>query len=126
MSAIKEDRKYTKTHEWVLDNGDGSFRMGITDNAQEQLGDMVFVELPEIGTTIEAGENACVVESVKAASDVYAPASLEVVAVNENLEDSPEFVNSDCYEDGYLFDFKAENIGDLLSASEYQDFLENE
>jgi glycine cleavage system H protein len=126
MSVIKEDRKYTKTHEWVLDNGDGTFTMGITDNAQEQLGDMVFVELPEVGAIIEAEETVGVVESVKAASDIYAPTNLEVISINENLEDSPEFINSNCYDDGYLFNFKAEHIDNLLSATQYQDFLENE
>lgn len=126
MSEIREDRKYTKTHEWVLDNGDGTFKMGITDNAQEQLGDMVFVESPEIGSNFSSGDSVGVVESVKAASDIYAPCDLEVISVNTNLEDSPELINSHPYDDGYLFDFKAENIDNLLSAIEYQEFLENE
>ena len=126
MSDIREDRKYTKTHEWVLDNLDGTYKMGITDNAQEQLGDMVFVELPSVGDSVDAGDNICVVESVKAASDVYAPVNLEVVAVNEKLEDEPELINSSSFDDGYLFDFTADNIDDLLSAKEYQELVDNE
>lgn len=126
MSEIREDRKYTKTHEWVMDNGDGTFKMGITDNAQEQLGDMVFVELPSVGDETSAGDNICVVESVKAASDVYSPANLEVISVNETLEDEPELVNSSCFDDGYLFDFKADSVDDLLSPEQYQDLIDSE
>jgi glycine cleavage system H protein len=126
MSEIREDRKYTKTHEWVMENGDGTFKMGITDNAQEQLGDMVFVELPSAGDSVNTADNICVVESVKAASDVYSPTEIEVISVNEKLEDEPELVNSDCYGDGYLFDFKAESVDDLLTAAEYQELADNE
>ena len=126
MSEINQDYFYTKSHEWVKDNGDGTWTLGISDNAQEQLGDMVFVELPEVGTEFEAESEMCVVESVKAASDVYAPISLEIVEVNSELEDNPELINSDCYATGWLIKFKADNIDELMDADTYQEFLDNE
>ena len=109
-----------------MENTDGSFRMGITDNAQEQLGDMVFVELPSVGDEINTGDAIAVVESVKAASDVYSPADLEIIGVNESLEDEPELLNSSCFDDGYLFDFRTDNIEGLLDASEYQAIIDSE
>ncbi len=126
MSDIREDLSYTQTHEWVRDNGDGTYDFGITDNAQQQLGDMVYVELPSVGDSVGKGDSFCTVESVKAASDVYAPTDLEIVAINENLEDSPELINESCYNDGYLLTFKADGIDDLLSADVYQELLDNE
>lgn len=126
MSSIREDLSYTNTHEWVRDNGDGTYDFGITDNAQEQLGDMVYVELPSVGDSISAGDSFCTVESVKAASDVYAPCDLEVVAINENLEDAPELINENPYDEGYLLTFKADDIAGLLSADAYQEVLDNE
>ena len=124
MSEVRDDRQYTQTHEWILDNGDGTYTMGVTDHAQALLGDMVFVELPVAGDEASQEDEFCVVESVKAASGVYAPADLEVVEVNEALDDEPELVNSSCYDDGWLVKFKAENIEDLMSAQDYTETLD--
>ena len=124
MSEVRDDRQYTQTQEWILDNGDGTYTMGVTDHAQALLGDMVFVELPVAGDEASQEDEFCVVESVKAASGVYAPADLEVVEVNEALDDAPELVNSSCYDDGWLVKFKAENIEDLMSAQDYTETLD--
>ena len=124
MSEVRDDRQYTQTHEWILDNGDGTYTMGVTDHAQELLGDMVFVELPGAGDEASQEDEFCVVESVKAASGVYAPADLEVIEANEALDDEPELVNSSCYDDGWLVKFKAENIEDLMSAQDYTETLD--
>ncbi|MDX1656852.1 MAG: glycine cleavage system protein GcvH [Candidatus Competibacteraceae bacterium] len=107
MSHIPTELKYTQSHEWVRDNGDGTVTVGITDHAQQQLGDLVFVEAPETGRTLEAGEACAVVESVKAASDVYAPVAGEVVDSNQALADSPELINSDPYGEGWIYRIKA-------------------
>ena len=123
MSNTPADLKYTRTHEWVLVDGD-TITLGISDFAQEQLGDVVFVELPEVGAEIIAGDSIAVVESVKAASDIYAPATGTVLAVNEALEDSPELVNSDPYEDGWFLRLQVHNTGelsDLMDADSYID-----
>lgn len=103
MSNIPDDLKYTKTHEWLRFNDDGTVTVGVTDHAQEQLGDMVFIEIPEVGRTLAAAEECAVVESVKAASDVYSPAAGEIVEVNEALADSPQLINQDPYGEGWLF-----------------------
>ena len=124
MSEVRDDRQYTETHEWILDNGDGTYTMGVTDHAQSQLGDMVFIELPGEGDEASKEDEFCVVESVKAASGVYAPADLEVVAVNEVLEDEPELVNSSCYDDGWLVTFKADDLDGLMDADTYADTLD--
>ncbi len=124
MSEVRDDRQYTETHEWILDNGDGTYTMGVTDHAQSQLGDMVFIELPGEGDEASKEDEFCVVESVKAASGVYAPADLEVVAVNEALEDEPELVNSSCYDDGWLVTFKADDLDGLMDADTYADTLD--
>ncbi len=126
MNEIRGDRRYTKTHEWVLDNGDGSFALGITDYAQESLGDLVFVELPVEGDSAVAASPLCVVESVKSASDVHAPVDLEVLEINQALDSDPELVNSDCYNEGWLVKFNADSIDSLMNAASYQDFLESE
>lgn len=97
MSDIPSELKYVASHEWVRDEGDGTVTIGVTDFAQEQLGDVVFVELPEVGTTYGAEDEFGVIESVKAASDLYAPVSGEVIEVNDDLDDDPELVNSDPY-----------------------------
>ena len=102
MNEIRGDRHYTKTHEWVVDNGDGSFTLGITDYAQESLGDLVFVELPVEGDSAAAASPLCVVESVKSASDVHAPVDLEVFEINQALDSDPELVNTDCYNGYYI------------------------
>lgn len=122
MSNIPSELKYASSHEWVRDEGDGTFTVGISEHAQELLGDMVFVELPEVGEEVDAGEDCAVAESVKAASDIYAPISGEIVAINEDLEDAPETVNNDPYGDGWLFRIKASDeseLENLLDAEGY-------
>lgn len=129
MSNVPSDLKYTKSHEWVRDNGDGTVTVGVTDHAQELLGDLVFVETPEAGTNLAAEDACAVVESVKAASDVYAPLAGEVVAGNEALADSPEVVNNDAYGEGWLFKLRPANAGDLdglMDADAYNQLLEDE
>lgn len=103
MSEIPSDLRYASTHEWVEDEGDGVVRVGISDHAQDLLGDMVYVEVPETGRQVAPGEECAVVESVKAASDVYSPVAGEIVEINELLEDSPDLVNKDPYGEGWLF-----------------------
>jgi glycine cleavage system H protein len=129
MSNVPADLKYTKSHEWVKVLGDGSILVGVTDHAQDLLGDMVYVEVPEAGRTLEAEEACAVVESVKAASDVYSPVAGEVVEGNEALADAPERVNSDPYGDGWLMKLKPANAADLeqlMDAAAYQAHLEAE
>ncbi|MGR5488406.1 glycine cleavage system protein GcvH, partial [Vibrio alfacsensis] len=98
--------KFSDSHEWVRDNGDGTVTIGISEHAQEMLGDVVFVDLPEVEDEIEAGESFSLVESVKAASDIYAPVSGEIVEINEELEDSPELINEESYEGGWIVKVK--------------------
>ena len=120
MSNVPTELKYTKSHEWVAIDGDTA-TVGITDHAQDLLGDMVFIELPEVGDSLEADKECAVVESVKAASDVYSPLSGEVVAINESLADSPETVNSDPY-GAWLFKVKMSNAAEadgMLDAAAY-------
>lgn len=122
MSNVPATLKYAASHEWVLLNADGTVTIGITDHAQEALGDLVFVELPEVGATFEAEKEIAVVESVKAAADVYAPIAGEVVEVNQAVVDAPESVNQDAYA-AWLFKMKPANVGDLdklLDAAGYQ------
>jgi len=129
MSNVPAELRYTKDHEWLRREDDGSVTVGITDHAQEQLGDLVFVELPEVGASCDAGAECCVVESVKAASDVYCPIAGEVSAVNESLADSPEAINTDAYGEGWLFRLTptdAAAIDALLDAEAYQALLEAE
>lgn len=122
MSKLPDDLKYAKSHEWAKLEESGLVRIGITDFAQEQLGDVVFVELPEIGRKVKAGEACAVVESVKAASDIYSPVSGEIVAVNETVGATPEAINQDAY-DTWLFRIKADSLTGfdaLLNAEEYR------
>ena len=129
MSNIPVELKYSKTHEWARMNDDGSITVGISDSAQDQLGDMVFVEVPEVGQSVEAGEACAVVESVKAASDVYAPLAGEILEVNDGLADSPETVNQDAYGEGWLFRLQPGNAGALdsmMDSEAYAAFLEAE
>lgn len=119
--SIPTDLKYTKSHEWLKQEADGTVTVGITDHAQEALGDIVFLELPDLGRTVRAGEECAVVESVKAASDIYAPISGEIVARNDAAIDAPESVNQDAYS-AWLFKLKPGNpgeIGTLLDAAAY-------
>lgn len=121
MSNIPADLKYTESHEWVRAEADGTVTVGITEFAQDALGDIVFVELPKVGNTYTAGDDAAVVESVKAASDIYAPVSGEVVAVNDAVTASPESINADAY-GAWLFKIKpsdANAINGLLDAAAY-------
>jgi glycine cleavage system H protein len=121
MSNVPATLKYTESHEWVRVEADGTVTIGITDHAQEALGDLVFLELPEVGKTYAAGQELCVVESVKAAADVYAPIAGEVTAVNQNAADAPESVNQDAYA-AWLFKLKPANAADvdaLLDAAAY-------
>jgi glycine cleavage system H protein len=129
MSNIPVELKYAKSHEWARTNDDGSVTVGISDTAQDQLGDMVFIEVPEVGQTVIAAEACAVVESVKAASDVYAPLGGEIVEVNENLADSPETVNNDAYGEGWIFRLQpsdAGELGALMDADAYETFLASE
>jgi glycine cleavage system H protein len=126
-SNVPADLRYTKTHEWVKSLPDGSVVIGITDHAQHALGDIVFAEAPEAGRTVAAGEACAVVESVKAASDVYSPIAGEVLEGNGGLGDAPEKINADPYGDGWLFKLKPANaadVGAMLDASTYAKFLE--
>ncbi|MFT4938898.1 MAG: glycine cleavage system H protein [Paraglaciecola sp.] len=129
MSNIPAELRYASTHEWVRPEGDGTFTIGISEHAQELLGDMVFIELPDVGAEVSAGDDIAVAESVKAASDVYAPISGEVISINEDLENTPELVNSDPYGDGWLFRIKAEDpaeIEALLDAEGYENSIDEE
>ncbi|OZG71418.1 glycine cleavage system protein H [Hahella sp. CCB-MM4] len=123
MSNIPGELKYTSTHEWVRLEEDGTVTIGVTDHAQDLLGDVVFVELPEVGSNLAAAEEAGVVESVKAASDIYAPIAGEVVEINDALQETPELVNSDPYNDGWFFRLKVEDkseLDGLMSSVEYK------
>lgn len=129
MANIPSELKYTKTHEWARREDDGSVTVGITDHAQDLLGDLVYIELPEVGSSFTDAEECAVIESVKAASDIYCPVAGEVVAVNEELADAPETVNNDAYGDGWLFRVQPADdgaVGELMDASEYQEMAEEE
>lgn len=129
MSDIPGDLKFLKSHEWARLEDNGHVTVGISDHAQSALGDLVYVELPAVGDVIEAGNGAAVVESVKAASDVYAPVSGTVVAVNEALSDKPETINQDAYGEGWMFVLKPSDPGQLdalLSPDDYAEQLDNE
>jgi len=123
MSNVPAELRYTKTHEWVRALPDGTLEIGITDHAQHALGDLVFVEVPETGRTLTLGEPFAVVESVKAASDVYSPVAGEVIATNSELGTTPEVINTDAYGAGWLMRIKPSDAGalsKLLSASDYE------
>jgi glycine cleavage system H protein len=123
MSNTPSELKYARSHEWARLEEDGTITVGITEHAQDALGDVVYIEVPTVGDNIAGGDQAGVVESVKAASDIYSPLSGEVLAVNESLEDEPELVNSDPYNDGWFFRLQPEDLSELeglMSADEYQ------
>ena len=113
MSETPPDLKYIETHQWARAADDGTATVGITDFAQDQLGDVVYVGVPEVGATVNGGEEAGVAESVKSASDVFSPVTGEVIEVNEALEDEPELVNEDPYGDGWLFKVRLKDLGEL-------------
>jgi len=123
--SIPEDLSYTKEHEW-LRIADGEATVGVTAFAAESLGDVVFVQLPEVGETITVGETCGEIESTKSVSELYAPASGEVTAVNENIEDSPELVNSDPYGAAWLFTVRSDSFGELLDAAAYAELTGNQ
>ena len=126
MNELPGDLLYTNEHEWLRQEADGSVTVGITEHAATALGDLVYVELPEVGQDCEAGGEMAVVESVKAASDVYAPVSGSVVAVNEDLADEPEKINADPYGDGWIVRLEGVDLddGELMSPDEYQQLLD--
>ena len=129
MSEVPVELGYAATHEWAKQDEEGLIVIGISDHAQDALGDIVYVELPEVGQQIVVGEEAGVVESVKAASDIYAPVSGAVAEINDALEDSPETVNQDPYGDGWFFKLKVTDereLDDLLDAEAYQELCESE
>jgi glycine cleavage system H protein len=129
MSNIPSDLRYTKSHEWLKANSDGTVTVGITHHAQELMGDMVYVDLPQSGVAVTAGKECGVVESVKAASDVYAPVSGVIAEANARLADAPETVNKDCYGAGWMFRIKPSNPADLnglLDAKAYEALVASE
>lgn len=115
MANVNPDLKYAATHEWAKSVGDDTVEVGISDYAQESLGDVVYVELPEVGSQVTAGQECCAVESVKAASDIYAPVAGEIIAVNEALDDEPELLNQSPYEQGWIFRIKATDLSQVDS-----------
>tara|TARA_B100001250_G_scaffold304673_1_gene266547 strand:+ start:34 stop:420 length:387 start_codon:yes stop_codon:yes gene_type:complete len=128
MADIPDNLKFLESHEWAREEDDGSVTVGISDHAQGLLGDIVFVELPEVGSEVNKQDDVAVVESVKAASDVYTPLSGEVLEVNEMLADKPEVINSSPYEDGWFFKIKPNNIeelSELLDNEAYQELSED-
>jgi glycine cleavage system H protein len=127
MSNIPAELRYTESHEWVNADADGNAKIGITDHAQQELGDLVFVELPAVGDEIGQGDPCAVVESVKAASDIYTPVSGRVIAVNEDLDGDPAIINTDPYDDGWLFEvelFDSEELESLKDAEAYEESLQ--
>ena len=127
MSNIPTELKYASSHEWLRSEGNGVYTVGITEHAQGLLGDMVFVELPEVGDAVTQGDDCAVAESVKAASDIYAPLSGEIVEVNDALADSPELVNSSPYEEGWMFKIKVSDeaeLSALLDAEGYKNSID--
>jgi len=129
MSNIPSELRYATSHEWVRNEGNGIVTVGITEHAQDLLGDMVFVELPDVDDEISTGDDVAVAESVKAASDIYAPVSGKVIEVNEDLEDSPELVNSDAFGDGWMFKVKLEDESELdalLDAEAYKNSIDED
>jgi len=129
MSEIPGDLKFMKSHEWVRVEGDGKATIGISDHAQGLLGDLVYVELPALGDRLEAGNTCAVVESVKAASDVYAPITGTVTAVNSALTDAPEIINEDAYGEGWLFVVEIEDqdeVNELLGPDDYAELIEDD
>jgi len=128
MKEVPEDYKFLSSHEWAKREEDGKVTVGISDYAQDQLGDIVFVELPEVNSEVNQGDEAAVVESVKAASEIYSPVSGKIIDINSSLEDSPETVNLSAFEEGWFFKIEATDISEfenLLSPEQYSDYCED-
>lgn len=129
MSKVPKELQYTQTHEWVLVEEDGTILVGITEHAQSQLGELVFVDLPEIGVKVHASDEVGVIESVKATSEIYSPISGKIIEINESLEEAPGLVNSDPYGDGWLFKIDPvdpDELSDLLDADAYSQYMEED
>lgn len=129
MAQLPEELRYSSTHTWTELQDDGSVKVGITDHAQQELGDIVFVELPEEDRSYASGDECAVVESVKSASDIYCPVNGEIVAVNEDLKDSPEHINEDPYGVGWIFRLQPDDeaeLNELLDAAAYEEFIHSE
>lgn len=129
MAQLPEEMKYSNTHTWSELQDDGSVKVGITDYAQQELGDIVFVELPETERTYAVGEECAVVESVKSASDLYCPINGEVIAVNESLQDNPETINEDPYGGGWIFRLQPADeaeLGELMDAAAYEEYIHSD
>jgi len=129
MSYVPDNLKYTASHEWLEDLGEGVYRVGITEFAQAQLGDIVFVELPEMDESYAQEDECGVVESVKTASDIYAPLVGTITAINDALEDTPELINDSPFDDGWIFEMKIDDdadLGSLLSAEDYRNSIADE
>ncbi len=129
MNRVPAELRYTQTHEWVRVEDDGTVVIGITDHAQAQLGELVFADLPDVGVKVNASDEVCVIESVKAASDVYSPLSGKILEVNEDLEESPSLVNSDPYGDGWLYKMDPadpDELSELLDADDYSHYMEED
>lgn len=129
MAEFPAELRYSKSHEWVRKESDGTFTVGVTDHAQEQLGDLVFVELPDVDSQVDASDEVAVVESVKTAADVYSPLTGEVVEVNEALETDPALVNRDPYGDGWLYRIRPDDeseLDELLNAPDYEALTQEE
>ena len=125
MSEIPDNLSYTKEHEWISVQDDGKIKVGITDHAQDALSDVVFVELPDVGSDFSKGDPMAVAESVKAASDIYAPISGEIVSINDKLEESPELINESPYDFGWMVIIEPEgNLEDLLDSSSYRELID--
>ncbi len=128
MSSVPSDLKYISSHEWIRIEDNGTVTIGVTDHAQELLGDVVFVELPDVDSEVALEDEIAVVESVKAASDIYAPLSGTIIEVNEDLEDSPELINSSPYDDGWMFKMQPSELSELdglIDAESYQNEIED-
>jgi glycine cleavage system H protein len=129
VNKVPKELRYTQTHEWVRVEDDGTAVIGMTYHAQAQLGELVFVELPDLNIKVDASDEVCVVESVKAASDIYSPLSGKILAVNEDLEEAPSLVNSDPYGDGWLYKLDPidpDELSELLDASDYIAYMEED
>lgn len=129
MTKVPKELQYTQTHEWTLIEDDGTVLVGITEHAQSQLGELVFVELPDLGVKVSASDEVGVIESIKATSEIYAPISGKIIEINENLEEAPALINTDPYGDGWLFridPIDPDELSDLLDAEAYSQYMEED